>query len=407
MGTIHCISVIPNAVKIPHSRPPSRIHLYPIFAGEPNWIQCERSIIPEEANGSIPVRFSFIVPQAMTQENTPTIFAAEKRAHWRALEPEIWSIQGADLDAVPTQSILTTLWDQPRWLEAYHLYDQRGSELFEQICDLPEYYLTRTENAILETHARDIIARAPVRCIVELGAGYSKKTVHLLTEQLRQRGSSIFAPIDVSAAGLRASRAAVRSAFPEIQFHGLHARYEEGFSAIDKNLPTLFVFLGSTIGNFNHSDFPRFFRALSAAMGPGDFLLLGADRVKDVKVLEDAYNDSRGVTAEFILNVFDQYQSIARTAISRATTCATTPGTIPNGNGSKCMPSPTNRQDIRFADIDAAFQWQKDEKILVEISRKFDPLRLQEQLRFFDLGAVEHFTDPREWFSVLLLKKES
>ena len=83
----------------------------------------------------------------MTQEKTPTIFAAEKRAHWRALEPEIWSIQGADLDAVPTLSILTTLWDQPRWLEAYHLYDQRGSELFEQICELPEYYLTRTENA--------------------------------------------------------------------------------------------------------------------------------------------------------------------------------------------------------------------------------------------------------------------
>jgi len=75
----------------------------------------------------------------MTQENTPTIFAAEKRAHWRALEPEIWSIQGADLDSVPTGSILTTLWDQPRWLEAYHLYDQRGSELFEQICELLTY----------------------------------------------------------------------------------------------------------------------------------------------------------------------------------------------------------------------------------------------------------------------------
>src|SRR5258705_199567 len=157
--------------------------------------------------GSIPVRFSFIVSQGMTQEKLPTIFAAEERARWRALEPEIWSIQGADLDSVPTQSILTTLWDQPRWLEAYHLYDQRGSELFEQICELPEYYLTRTENAILEKHASDIIARAPVRCIVELGAGYSKKTVHLLTEQLRQRGSSIFAPIDVSAAGLRHSRA--------------------------------------------------------------------------------------------------------------------------------------------------------------------------------------------------------
>jgi L-histidine N-alpha-methyltransferase len=342
----------------------------------------------------------------MTQEKLPTIFAAEERARWRALEPEIWSIQGADLDSVPTRSILTTLWDQPRWLEAYHLYDQRGSELFEQICELPEYYLTRTENAILEKHASDIIARAPVRCIVELGAGYSKKTVHLLTEQLRQRGSSIFAPIDVSAAGLRASRAAVRAAFPEIQFHGLHARYEDGFSAIDKNLPTLFVFLGSTIGNFSHSDFPRFFRALSAAMGPGDFLLLGADRVKDVKVLEDAYNDSRGVTAEFILNVFDHINRLLRGNFARDNMRYYSRYN-PEWQRIEMYAVARARQDIRFADIDAAFQWQKDERILVEISRKFDPIRLQDQLRFFDLGAVAHFTAPREWFSVLLFKKES
>ena len=271
---------------------------------------------------------------------------------------------------------------------------------------MPEYYLTRTEDSILEANAKDIIAATPVKCIVELGAGYSKKTVHLLTEQLRQRGSSIFAPIDVSAAGLRASRAAVRSAFPEIQFHGLHARYEEGFSAIDKNLPTLFVFLGSTIGNFNHSDFPRFFRTLSAAMGPGDFLLLGADRVKDVKVLEDAYNDSRGVTAEFILNVFDHINRLLHGNFARDNMRYYSRYN-PEWQRIEMYAVARARQDIRFADIDAAFQWQKDEKILVEISRKFDPLRLQEQLRFFDLGAVEHFTDPREWFSILLLKKES
>ena len=205
---------------------------------------------------------------------------------------------------MPALSILTTLWDQPRWLEAYHLYDQRGSELFEEICRLPEYYLTRTENGILETHAADIIAAAPMECVVELGAGYSKKTVHLLTEQTRRRGPSIFAPIDVSVSALLASQTAVRKDFPDIEFHGLHARYEEGFNAVKPSMPTLFVFLGSTIGNFNHTDFPRFFRALAAAMGPDDFLLLGADRVKPVKLLEDAYNDSRGITAEFILNVF-------------------------------------------------------------------------------------------------------
>ena len=87
----------------------------------------------------------------MKQETTPNIFAAGERDRWHTIEPGIWSVHGADLDSIPAQSILTTLWDQPRWLEAYHLYDQRGSELFEQICELPEYYLTRTENAILET----------------------------------------------------------------------------------------------------------------------------------------------------------------------------------------------------------------------------------------------------------------
>ena len=93
---------------------------------------------------------------------------------------------------------MRTLWDQPRWLEAYHLYDDRGSELFEQICELPEYYLTRTEEAILERAAGDIIAAAPVECIVELGAGSAKKTTHLLTAQIQQRKTAIFAPIDVS-----------------------------------------------------------------------------------------------------------------------------------------------------------------------------------------------------------------
>ena len=341
----------------------------------------------------------------MKQETVANFFGAAERDRWREREPGIWSIVGADMDAIPALSILTTLWDQPRWLEAYHLYDQRGSELFEQICDLPEYYLTRTENAILEAHARDIIAAAPVRCIAELGAGYSKKTVHLLTEQLRQRGACIFVPIDVSAAGLRASRDAVHSAFPEIIFHGLHARYEDGFSAIDKDLPTLFVFLGSTIGNFNHTDFPRFFRALSAAMGPNDYLLLGADRVKSVKVLQDAYNDSRGITAEFILNVFGNINRLLKSNFDLGTMSYRS-WFNRDWQQIEMYAVADEPQEIRFPDLNSSFQWRKNEKILVEISRKFDPQRLQEQLWFFGLAPVLHCTDPNDWFSVLLFKKQ-
>jgi L-histidine Nalpha-methyltransferase len=340
----------------------------------------------------------------MTQEKLLRIFAADQQARWVSNHAGIWSLQGADLDSVPTLSILTTLWDQPRWLEAYHLYDKRGSELFEQICELPEYYLTRTENAILEKHAGEIIASAPVRCIAELGAGYSKKTVHLLTEQLRQWGTGIFAPIDVSLASLLASRDAVRAVFPEIEFHGLHARYEDAFTSIDKDLPTLFVFLGSTIGNFNQTDFPRFFRTLSAAMGPHDFLLLGADRVKPVKVLEDAYNDSRGLTGEFILNVFRNINRLLQSNFDRAKMRYHS-WFNPEWQQIEMYAIATERQEICFPTMDTSFHWQKEEKILVEISRKFDPIRLQEQLRFFGLLPVKHFTDANQWFSVLLLKK--
>ena len=342
----------------------------------------------------------------MKQENPPTLFSVSQNDCWQTLEPGIWSQRGVALDRTPALSILTTLWDQPPWLEAYHLYDPRGSELFEQICELPEYYLTRTEDAILEQHAAEIIRRAAVSCIAELGAGYSKKTVHLLTEQVRQRRTTIFAPIDVSHAGLIASRDAVQSSFPTIEFHGLHARYEDGFSAIDRQLPTLFVFLGSSIGNFNHTDFPRFFRALSAAMGPHDYLLLGVDRLKSAQILEDAYNDSRGITGEFILNVFDHINHLLQSSFARAKMRYQS-WFNPQWQQIEMYAVATEEHEITFPTAGASFRWLKDEKILVEISRKFDPIRLQEQLRFFGLRPVEHFTDPNQWFSVLLFSKDS
>lgn len=341
----------------------------------------------------------------MALEKTASIFAPVEQPRWEFRQPSIWSIKGAAAEGDPALSILTTLWDQPRWLEVHHLYDRRGSELFEAICELPEYYLTRTENAILDAHARDIIAAAPVRCLVELGAGYSKKTVHLLTEQQRQRGPSAFAPIDVSLTALLASRDAVQAAFPQIAFHGLHARYEEAFSAVDKNLPTLFVFLGSSIGNFNLTEFPRFCRALAAAMGPNDYLLLGADRLKPVEIVEAAYNDRSGVTAEFILNVFRNVNRLLQGNFD-LNKMRYFSWFNPEWRRIEMYAVARETQEIRFARAGRAFEWRQDEKILVEISRKFDIGRLQEQFRFFGLHPVGHFTDDKEWYSVLLFKRQ-
>lgn len=332
------------------------------------------------------------------------IFSASRKKLWRRAEPSIWTLNSGRPREEPALSILRTLHDQPRWLEAYHLYDERGSQLFERICRLPEYYLTRTEDSILAEKAGEIMAAAPVDCIVELGAGTSKKTMHLLKEQARRRNRGTFAPIDVSLAGLTASRDIIRRQFPRLKFHGLCSRYEEGVASIDKGLATLFVFLGSTVGNFNRSDFVRFFSLLAQSMGPGDFFLLGADRVKEATILEKAYNDSQGLTADFILNVFQNINRLMKSNFDS--------GKMryhswynPEWQQIEMYAVSAAGQEIYFPSYSTSFFWEKDDRILVEISRKFEPDRLQRQLRLFGLKPVGHFTDPKEWFSLLLFQK--
>jgi L-histidine Nalpha-methyltransferase len=339
----------------------------------------------------------------MENQSLPVIFSPSHRDNWRHLEASIWTSNGEGLRRDPALSVLKTLLDQPRWLEPYHLYDKKGSELFERICELPEYYLTRTESAILTEHAAELIGSAPVECIVELGAGTSQKTILLLKEQIRQRHGGTFAPIDVSLSSLRIARGTAKN-YPQLAFHGLHGKYQEAIASIEKSLPTLFVFLGSTVGNFNHSELIDFFQHLSASMGPRDYFLLGVDRVKDTSVLERAYNDSQGITAEFILNVFENMNRTAGSKFER--------GKMryhswynPEWQQIEMYAIATATQEINFPSVGTSFIWEKDESILVEISRKFDPDRLQNQLRCFDLKPIAHFTDPKEWFSLLLLRK--
>jgi uncharacterized SAM-dependent methyltransferase len=133
--------------------------------------------------------------------------------------------------------------------------------------------------------------------------------------------------------------------------------------------------------------------------------LLGADRIKPVQILEKAYNDSRGLTADFILNVFHNINRLLQSNFDLRRMRYHS-WFNPEWRQIEMYSVATDRQDIVFRAADTGFCWDKDEKILVEISRKFDPVRLQEQLRFFDLQPLAHFTDPQEWFSLLLFKKD-
>ncbi|MDA2934808.1 L-histidine N(alpha)-methyltransferase, partial [Acidobacteria bacterium AH-259-D05] len=326
-------------------------------------------------------------------ENQFQIFREDQKSRWFEVEPSIWAPDDDGPGDDVALSIIRTLWDQPRRIEPRFLYDERGSRLFEKISTLPEYYLTRTEETILSEEAKQIMALASVECLVELGAGFSKKTVHLLEEQVGQRRGGVFVPIDVSVAALVGSRDSVQEQFPEIEFHGLRAPYEKGISSIEKSLPTLFVFLGSSVGNFDRSEFAQFFQLLEGCMGSNDFFLLGVDWDKEKEIIENAYNDSQGITAEFILNAFS---SVNRILGSNFDLERVRYHCLYNSQWRQVemYGISTCKQVIDLPSVQSQFVWEEGERILVEISRKFDSQQLQRQLQFFGFQSIAHFTDP-------------
>ena len=195
------------------------------------------------------------------------------------------------------------LTSDPKWLPPKWFYDARGSDLFEEITGLPEYYPTRTERAILEDHARDIARRTGARTLVELGSGSSEKT-RLLIDALRAEGTlRQYVPLDVSESALRAAVASVHHDYPMLSIHGVVGDFTEHLDLIPGQTPRMVAFLGGTIGNLLPDERATFLRELRTTLVPGEWLLLGTDLVKDPDVLVPAYDDAAGVTAEFNRNV--------------------------------------------------------------------------------------------------------
>lgn len=183
-------------------------------------------------------------------------------------------------------------------------YDERGSQLFERITQLPEYYLTRAERRLLDEHATALMQALAPRTLVELGAGSAEKTRTLITAMLRTTPRAAYVPIDVSGEFLRETTRRLRAEFPTLAVWPVVA--DIGAELHLPRLlerPVLFAFLGSTIGNFRAHDAEALLRRVATHMHPGDRLLLGADLRKDVRIIEAAYDDAAGVTAEFNRNM--------------------------------------------------------------------------------------------------------
>jgi L-histidine Nalpha-methyltransferase len=195
------------------------------------------------------------------------------------------------------------LTSSPKELPPKWFYDERGSELFEEITRLPEYYLTSRERIILSDRADDVARLTAANTLVEPGSGSSEKTRLLLDAMVEAGHLRRFVPFDVSEQALREAAAAVAEEYPGIEVHGVVGDFERNLVWLPEGRRRLFAFLGSSIGNLTGKQRARFLMALHGLLGTGEALLLGADLVKDPARLEAAYNDSRGVTGEFNRNV--------------------------------------------------------------------------------------------------------
>jgi L-histidine Nalpha-methyltransferase len=287
----------------------------------------------------------------------------------------------------------------PKWF-----YDSVGSDLFDQITRLPEYYPTRAEAQILRARSTEIAAASGADTLVELGSGTSEKT-RLLLDALRDSGSlRRFVPFDVDAGVLNAAGSAIQSEYPGVEIDAVCGDFEEHLGKIPRVGRRLVVFLGSTIGNLTPGPRADFLSALSDTLQPGDSLLLGTDLVKDVDRLVRAYDDRTGVTAKFNRNVLavvnreldadfdlDAFEHVARWNVGEERI--------------EMWLRASSPQRVQIAALDLTVDFAAGEEMLTEVSCKFRPDGVEAELAAAGLRRTHWWTDPAADFGLSLSTK--
>ncbi|MGP1375284.1 MAG: L-histidine N(alpha)-methyltransferase [Almyronema sp.] len=306
------------------------------------------------------------------------------------------------------EDVITGLSQQPKSLPPKYFYDDCGSQLFEQITQLPEYYLTRTETQILADSAA-AIAHLTGSCeLVELGSGSSTKT-RLLLDAYQAAGQPLhYLPIDVSGGILKDSALQLLKDYPQLQVQGFVSTYETALAQLPKAaLPSRLIgFIGSTLGNLAPNACQAFLAKVSQALQPGEYFLLGIDLRKPKAILEAAYDDSQGITAAFNLNMlhhlnwrfdgdFDVSQ-FAHVAFYN-----------PVAHQIEIYIESLRDQTVQLAALDLTVEFAKGERLLSEISRKFDLEEMTQELAAFQLACLQAFTDEQKWFALLLCQRQA
>ncbi|WP_454195177.1 L-histidine N(alpha)-methyltransferase [Nocardia sp. Marseille-Q1738] len=309
-----------------------------------------------------------------------------------------------DLTAALRADARLGLTTDPKWLPPKWFYDARGSELFERITELPEYYPTRTERALLERVVDEIARAAQAEVLVELGAGSAAKTRLLLTALSAQAPLKTYVPQDVSSAALRATADQVAIEFPGLAVHGVVSDFTDTLQNLPRGGRRMIAFLGGTIGNLVPEGRAEFLGSIHDVLEPGEHVLLGAGLVIDPAVLVPAYDDAAGVTAEFNRNVLHVLNSRLRAdfAPEKFRHVAVWD---PAREWIEMRLEASEDMTVTVADLDLTVGFARGEQLRTEISAKFRVERLDAELAAAGFATRNVWTDPDERFALVLAER--
>ncbi len=321
----------------------------------------------------------------------------------RAGSVSITSCLSGDDDATLSYDVLDGLTRPFKELPPKYLYDADGSRLFDLICELPEYYPTRAERAILAAHATDLVDATGAAELVELGSGTPTKTRLLLDAMRAADTLARYVPVDVSESVLAASAEQLVEDYPGLRVEAVLGDFERHLAAVPPpEGPRIVAFLGGTIGNFLPGSRRRFLRDLARVLRPQDRLLLGTDLVKDPAVLEAAYDDAQGVTAAFNKNILrvlnrdleadfdvDAFEHVAFFDRER--------------EWIEMRLRAHSRQVVHLPTLGLTVHFAQREEMRTEISAKFTRARLEADLAAAGLRLETLLTDPQDLFALSLI----
>ena len=314
-----------------------------------------------------------------------------------------------DAHATMAREVRAGLWRAPRSTPPKYFYDERGCRLFDAICSLPEYYLTRAEASLLAQYAHDIVESITATALVEIGSGMARKTGLLIDALCTHSSSPTYVPFDIAPAPIEASARTLRARHPQLRVRGLVGDFSYHLPSLSEAAPAsagprLFALLGSTIGNLEERAAAALVRSLAEQSTEADGFLLGVDLVKDPAVLHAAYNDAQGVTAAFNKNIlrvlsreldgdFDEraFDHLAFYDAERQRV--------------EMHLVSTRRQTVSLRKIDLRVELAAGERIMTEISRKFTHASVERTLADGGMRLVRWICPEGALFALCVARK--